>query len=221
MSVAKSILYIKGEQCVEVQYREVTLGDLITMECKETNIVSKLKTIKMIKIPDSKQHRYVISILKIIERIHKEYPDLEIRNIGSPDLVVIYKGEKKPNQIWQICKAIVVVAISFVGAAFAIMTFNNDSGTSQLFAQTYELFTGQQHDGFSVLEVSYSIGLAIGILVFFNHFGKRKFTQDPTPLEVEMCLYENDIYTTLIEEASRKGNEMDVGTADSHDAYRS
>ena len=54
------------------------------------------------------------------------------------------------------------------------------------------------------------MGLTIGILIFFNHFGKRKFTVDPTPMEVEMRLYENDIQTTLIEDFARKEKEMDV-----------
>ena len=101
------------------------------------------------------------------------------------------------------------------------MTFNNDAGTSQLFKQIYKLFMGQESDGFSVLELSYSIGLTIGILVFFNHFGKKKFSVDPTPIEVEMRLYENDIQTTIIADYGRKGQELDVGKADSNGVYRS
>ena len=54
------------------------------------------------------------------------------------------------------------------------------------------------------MEIAYSAGLMIGILIFFNHFGKRRFTVDPTPMEVQMRVYENDIQTTLIENAARK-----------------
>ncbi len=92
------------------------------------------------------------------------------------------------------------------------MAFNNDVDTSKLFSQIYELLTGQKSDGFTILELTYSIGLVIGILTFFNHFGKKKFTVDPTPMEIEMRLYENDIQTTLIETYSRKEKELDVGT---------
>lgn len=221
MSTEKCTLYIKGEQCIEVKKRDVTLGDLLTMECPQQQIVSKLKTMKIMKIPDQGRHRYVVSVLKIIESIHKEYPNLEVQCLGSPDLIVVYEGGKVQNKVWQWCKAVVVSFISFAGAAFAIMTFNNDSGTSQLFVQIYELFTGQPHEGFSILELTYSIGLTFGILVFFNHFGKRKFTVDPTPIEVEMRLYENDIQTTLIAEHSRKGQEIDVDTTDHNGVYRS
>ncbi len=56
----------------------------------------------------------------------------------------------------------------------------------------------------------YSVGLVVGILIFFNHFGKKRFTVDPTPMEVQMRLYENDIQTTLVEDAARRKNEIDL-----------
>ena len=54
------------------------------------------------------------------------------------------------------------------------------------------------------------LGLAIGILIFFNHFGKKRFTVDPTPMEIQMRLYENDIQTTLVENAARQKKELEV-----------
>ena len=68
------------------------------------------------------------------------------------------------------------------------MTFNNDVDIPKLFAQIYQQFTGTPSSGFTVMEFSYSIGLGLGILLFFNHFGGRKITADPTPLEVEMLI---------------------------------
>ena len=83
------------------------------------------------------------------------------------------------------------------------MTFNNDVDIPKLFAQIYQQFTGTPSSGFTVMEFSYSIGLGLGILLFFNHFGGRKITADPTPLEVEMRTYEDEIDTTLIERSTR------------------
>ena len=61
-----------------------------------------------------------------------------------------------------------------------------------------------------MIEISYSIGLALGIIVFFNHVGGRRITKDPTPIEVAMKNYEKDVDTTLIETAGREGKEIDV-----------
>lgn len=113
-----------------------------------------------------------------------------------------------------VVKAVFVALLTFAGSAFAIMAFNNDASVSDLFAQVYEFVMGSKSDGFTIMEASYSVGITVGILVFFNHFGKKRFTVDPTPLEVQMRVYENEIQTTLVENASRKGAEMDVGKAD-------
>ena len=100
------------------------------------------------------------------------------------------------------------------------MAFNNDVDVTKLFGQIHELITGQGTSGFTILEVSYSIGITAGILIFFNHFGKKRFTVDPTPMEVQMRLYENDIQTTLIEDSERRGEEIDVGTTDTSGSNR-
>lgn len=214
MSANQDTVYIKGDRDVEVTKREVTLGDIVALECSNKTIIPKLKVLKILKIPEEGKHRYVISILKIIACIHEQYPGLDIQNMGETDVIVTYEDQKTSGAAIHIIKAVFVAMLTFAGSAFAIMTFNNDASVSDLFGQMYEFVTGSQSDGFTIMEVSYSVGITIGILVFFNHFGKKRFTVDPTPLEVQMRVYENDIQTTLVENASRKGAEMDVGKAD-------
>ena len=199
MAGSSETVYIKADRDIEVTKPDVTLGDVLTLECADQAVVSRLKTVKLLKFrntDDKHQNRTAVSILKVIQCIHECYPNIEVQNMGE---TVHY------------IKAVIVVIISFFGAAFSIMAFNNDVDTTKLFSQIYELLTGSQSDGFTILELTYCIGLIIGILTFFNHFGKKKFTVDPTPMEVEMRLYENDIQTTLIETYSRKEKELDVG----------
>lgn len=205
-------MYIKGDQSVEVQKRDVSLGDLLTMEYVDGAVLAKLKTLKVLKFPETGKHRYVVSVMKLIQIIHAEYPNMEIQNLGAADIIIAYEMPKSTKKWLQYVKTVLVFLITFVGASFAIVTFNNDSNVTKLFSQIYELFMGQEKQGFSILELMYCIGVVIGILVFFNHFGKKKFTADPTPIEVEMRLYENDIQTTLIQSDGRKGVEVDVDT---------
>ena len=72
--------------------------------------------------------------------------------------------------------------------------------------QIYQQVTGNVSNGFTILEISYSIGLAAGVLFFFNHFGRKKFSADPTPMQVQMRQYEDNVNTTLLEESSRKAS---------------
>ena len=211
MSIGNTTIYIKGDQSVEVQTRDVTLVDVLSMECVNSYVVSKLKTVKLIRIQDHKKHRYVVSILKIIEKIHEIYPSLDVQNMGSQDIIITYEPQKKQHPILHWMKVLVVTAIAFFGAAFSIMAFNNDVNTPKLLGQIYEQIMGTPKSGYSIMELMYSIGVVIGILVFFNHFGKKRFSVDPTPMEVEMRVYENDIQTTVIENYARKEQELDVG----------
>lgn len=203
-------LYIKGEKNTELTKRDVTLGDLLMMQCVNKEILPRIKTLKVFKFSDQGKKRYVISVLKLIDIIQTEFPGVEVENLGEIDMIVTYEDQKTPGPVTHFLKAALVVAITFIGSAFSIMAFNNDSGIVKIFGQIYEQVMGKTSTGFTVLEFSYCLGLMIGILVFFNHFGKRKFSVDPTPMEIEMRTYEDDIYTTLIQEASREGDEIDV-----------
>ena len=69
---------------------------------------------------------------------------------------------------------------------------------------------GAEPGGLNTLEVFYSLGLAAGIIVFFNHIGGRRITKDPTPIEVEMRIYEDDVNNALVETADREGKTIDV-----------
>lgn len=204
-------LYIKGNRNVEVTEQDVFLMDIVTMECSDKNILPKLQTLKILKIHGKKEQRYVVSVLEIIACIHAQYPKVEVQNLGETDIIVTYENQKTPPYVWHILKVAAVAVVIFFGSAFSIMAFNNDVGGTKLFGQIYELVMGKQNDGFTILEITYSIGLTFGILIFFNHFGKKRFTVDPTPMEVQMRLYENDIQTTLVEAASRRKEEMEVG----------
>ncbi len=48
---------------MEITKTDVTLGDILTLECSNKAMIPKLKVLKILKIPDQGKHRYVISIL--------------------------------------------------------------------------------------------------------------------------------------------------------------
>ena len=57
------------------------------------------------------------------------------------------KKLRRQEEVVHFLKAAAVVVTSFIGAAFSIMTFNNDVDTTKLFGQIYELITGSASDG--------------------------------------------------------------------------
>lgn len=211
MTSSRIVVYIKGEIHTEVYNRTILLEDILEIESTNRTLKNKLNKKQILKIPPKGPYRFVISVLRVIECIHQEFPYVEVINEGEKDLIISYKEDKVQNFCLRLGKVCIISGITFLGAAFSIMSFNNDVSITKLFGQIYELVMGQPTDGFTVLEFAYSIGLIIGILTFFNHFGKKKFSVDPTPIEVEMRMYEKEIDETIIENYSRKGQEIDVG----------
>lgn len=200
----RDVLYIKVGQNTEVDKKDVCISDVAQVECTNVNVLNKVKSLKLMKIPDEKHKRHVFSILTIIEIIHKEYPDLEIENLGQADFIITYRPPKKRSKIAVVLKVALVCIIIFCGAGFSIMAFNQDAGVTDTFKNLYKLATGIESDGFTILELMYSVGLIGGIIIFYNHIGKMNISKDPTPIEVEMRLYEEDINTTLIDNEGRK-----------------
>ena len=90
------------------------------------------------------------------------------------------------------------------------MGYNNDVDMAKVFGQLYRTFVGQKPDGPTFVELFYSIGLALGVFLFFNHVPGKKVTNEPTPIQVQMRLYERDVNQTFLLGASRKGEELDV-----------
>lgn len=207
-------LHLKIGRNTVVWDRQVRLSDIADMECTDEAALRQLKQKKIYTFREDTSSRknqlVVVSVLKIMEEIHKDYPELEISNEGETDFIIEYVPFPEKPEWVNITKTIVLCILIFCGAAFTIMAFNNDVGVGDVFAKFYHQVTGIESDGVTELEICYSIGLSFGILIFFNHVGRKKITHDPTPIQIEMRKYESDLDTAFIENAGRKGHSIDV-----------
>ena len=202
-------VYIKLEKDVEVVCDDVFLKDLGSLFCKDDTVVNRCNALKICTFKEG-QSRKVISVMKIIEMITDVYPVIQIVNIGETDIIIERVKAEKKGRYRKLPKIVFVSLISFFGTAFTIMAFHNDIQIQELFNKVHRMITGYASNGHSVLEISYSLGLCIGIIVFFNHIGGKRITSDPTPIEVEMRIYEEDVNQTLIENADRLNIEVDA-----------
>lgn len=203
-------LYIKLNKNNLIQKKIVHIRDVCKLYCYDTKIVEDLYQQIILMIKEDKKTNYIFSILKLIEQITRLYPDLEIKNIGETDFIVEYEPPKKENKIWECIKVFFVACIVFFGAAFTIMTFNEDANVKEVFEIIYKSVTGGKAESGTILEISYAIGLPLGIIIFFNHFSKIKVGNDPTPMQVQMRVYEENLDKTLIENAGREDKSIDV-----------
>jgi stage V sporulation protein AA len=99
------------------------------------------------------------------------------------------------------------------------MNFHADVSMPLVHQRVYYLLTGKVEKNPLVLQIPYSIGVGMGLLVFFNHAFKRKFNEEPSPLEVEMFLYQQNINKCMVwnkeeqeseKESSKKAGEQNA-----------
>ncbi|MCM1307595.1 MAG: stage V sporulation protein AA [Butyrivibrio sp.] len=202
-------VYISFSKNTEVHKRKVKMSDVASVWCADGSVAARVKAITVVNVPEVKSRRFVFTVMKMVELIKKECPNAEINNIGVPEFVVSYKEEAKPNPLAQWLKVAAVSLIVFFGGAFAIMAYGNDIDVNSVFGSICEFVTGG--DRWLVwMQSAYCLGLAGGIIVFYNHLGRRRYEKDPTPLEVEMRLYEDEVNTAVINDSVREGKAEDV-----------
>ncbi len=68
-------LYIQINRNIQVDKREITIGDVAALLCKNAGITARVKTIKLITLPDVPKRRVSFSVMTVMEKIEKKIRD--------------------------------------------------------------------------------------------------------------------------------------------------
>lgn len=205
-------VFLQFDQCTLVKKRRVLLSEVASVYSTDPVIRQKVGALELYVFSQEKKEKKSFSVLKVIEAVGTAYPEVAVNAVGESDFIVEYKPEKqgKYTVLLEWCKTVFVGLAVFFGSAFTIVTFNKDSSVEEIFPMIYRLTEGAERSGPGELEVAYSLGLPLGIILFFNHFLRKKIDSDPTPLQVQMRQYEKDVNSTIIENATREGKKEEV-----------
>lgn len=198
-------IYIKPVEKVQVvQKREVLLRDVAEVFVSGQT-KGEAEKLVIFHIPSDRKKTYLLSVIDLISVINQKYPDATVSNVGEMDILVEYleKAEKE-TKLWMLVKIAFVSLVLFVGAATTIMCFHTDVQLPLIFQNIYYIFFGENRELPALLSIPYSIGLGLGIIIFFNHFSKASLTDDPTPIEIEMTTYEKETNASVIDYLGRR-----------------
>ena len=194
-------IYIKPvKKATLAEVDKITVQDVAEV-IATADVVKKVNQMKLMDVQiKGEKANFLISVTDIIKVIKKTYPEYTVNNVGAQDTVVQYAVEKSHDVAWwKWTKIVFVMLILLAGSSTAIMSFHTDGQIPKVFENYYLIFFGKHSNNPLIMDIPYSIGLAVGILVFFNHFMGKKITDDPTPIEVEMALYETEVNETVID----------------------
>lgn len=147
------------------------------------------------------QSSFIIQMLDIIEVIKGAYPEYMIFTLGSPELLISFVQADKKDDRYLYLRLVLVCFLLFMGSITAIINFHSDVDMKQAHRGIYRIVTGIETDSPLLLQIPYSLGIGAGMSVFFNHVFKKRINQEPSPLEVEMFMYQQNM------DAYLKGND--------------
>lgn len=199
-------IYIKPEKKIKFQKTGTIHIKDIAEVYSESTLRKKAENIKIMEIKEEKNKSYLISVIDIINAIDRALPGNTISNVGEMDTIVEYEKPRNKNKFWLYTKIFFVALVLFAGSATAIMSFHSDAQMATVFENYYYIFFGERVENPAIIDLPYAIGLATGIVVFFNHLGNKKLTSDPTPIEVEMSVYEDEVNTNIIDTLNKEKN---------------
>ncbi len=169
-----------------------------------------LENLVVFQIPEDTEKTYLLSVMDIIKAITLKFTDATVNNVGETDILLVYQQKRQqPNKSWLYSKIAFISLVLFAGASTSIMSFHSDAQIPKIFQNYYYIFFGEYNDMPLILAIPYTIGLGVGIILFFNHFSKKYITKDPTPIEIEMTTYEKEANTSMIDALNKNSKSGD------------
>lgn len=201
-------IYVRMRQKIMVNINEVvTIGTLANIVAPE-HIKQRLVSMNIYHITPSDNKFTVVDVMDIITNIYKEYPEADIQTVGPTQTILEVKPKKRKSRPLLF---LLIWLILFIGSGLTIMNFHEDVAMGEVHQKIYSLITGEHKGQPLILQIPYSLGLGIGMILFFNHIFKKKFNEEPSPLEVEMFNYQQDLdqYVIVHEYKKRQTGQSD------------
>lgn len=186
----EEIVYIRFKKSIQVEgLKEIKLKDIALISTKSKK-KSALEQTKIYQITIKDHNIIIIDSFFVIDYLNKVNEDLEFQSIGPIQTIIrVEQSKQKPP--------ILIVAgvwlILFIGTAMTIMNFHYDVSMQEVQQKLHYLLTGKENKFPLWIQIPYSLGLGVGMLLFLNHWFKKKINEEPSPLEVELFNYQQDL----------------------------
>ncbi|MEK3991056.1 MULTISPECIES: stage V sporulation protein AA [Robertmurraya] len=205
----ENTIYIRMRHRLQVRpHDSIKLQDVAQI-IAEDSLLEKVKECIVYTVSEKDQNIIILDVMKVIPILTNVVEQINIEIIGQTQTIVevVYKKIGVSIPLF-----ILIWLLLFFGAALAIMNFHEDVSMQAVHQRIYKIITGKENIKPLIFQIPYSIGLGLGMILFFNHVFKKRLNEEPSPLEVEMFNYQQDLdrYVIINEnEESMKRNHHD------------
>ncbi|MCR2820291.1 stage V sporulation protein AA [Lederbergia panacisoli] len=202
-------IYIRMRSRVETKrFNKVTLSQTAQILAPD-QYLPELADLIVYELKKDDNQLVVLDVMRVIKTISSHFPDCEVQTIGPTQTIIEIIREKK---ITSKPLFLFVWILLFTGSGLAILNFHEEVSMRVVHQKLYWIITGKENVKPLLMQIPYSFGIGMGMILFFNHIFKKRFNEEPSPLEIEMFNYQQDLdhYVAI------KENEESVKHIDDH-----
>ncbi|CAI6057125.1 hypothetical protein COHCIP112018_01722 [Cohnella sp. JJ-181] len=203
------IVYLRLRRRVDVMPGAIiTLGDIASIEA-DSRYEDRIGKLVIWKMRPEDGNLLMIDMLQIVRLIRRLDPSLTVETFGEPHVLleVTSEGKVKPRYLLLVAAWLLL----FFGSGMAIMNFHADVDMPVVQRRIVELLTGRPDRHAWLFEVPYSLGVGLGMLIFFNRVFRKRLNDEPNPLEVEMFMYQQNVNHYVITQEYAKTRQREDG----------
>ncbi|PLS16409.1 stage V sporulation protein AA [Bacillus sp. M6-12] len=186
----ENMVYIRMRYRVHVHRDQNIKVKEIAKVLGPEQLVRKVQEVFVHQVSIEDKTLVIIDMSQLLEKILESIPDLEIQTFGPTQTIVEIIYQKRKVSYLAITA---VWLLLFFGAALTIMNYHEDVSMQEVHQRLFKIITGREDSKPLLIQIPYSIGLGLGMILFFNHFFRKKFNEEPSPLEVEIFNYQQDL----------------------------
>lgn len=184
------MIYIRMRNRVQVKQNQNVKIKHIARVIGEEETVKQVEEQSLLTVKKEDQNIIIVDLVQMIEAIRAIDSTIEIQSLGPTQTIIEVTYEKKKVSLLSFAA---VWLLLFLGAVMTIMNFHVDVSMGEVHQKLFTIITGKEDKKPLLIQIPYSIGLGLGMILFFNHFFKKRFNEEPSPLEVEMFNYQQDL----------------------------
>lgn len=198
------VLYIQLKKDVQIDsFGTIYLEDIAQVSSTSTQI----RKTPIYAITKRDEKYVVIDSFIVMNHLNRLFPEIKWELLGPSQSLLRIQASEPSGYLW---KAIIVWMILFIGTGMTIMNFHYDVSMQEVQQKIHIILTGEENEYPLWIQIPYSLGLGIGMLLFFNYWFNKKFTDEPSPLEIELFNYQQQIDAyTLEHDAIRVQDSFD------------
>ncbi|AIG26081.1 stage V sporulation protein AA [Brevibacillus sp. 7WMA2] len=201
----EQILFLRLRKRLVIRQKDVILlGDICQLYL-DGEREEKLRRIPLYQVKKEDGNLIIIDIMQVIRKLRQMYPEIHLKVQGSTQIIVEVENPAKRANFFLVS---FVWLLLFIGSGLALMNFHADVSMLEVQRRLYQLITGQYEKRPLLLQIPYSLGIGLGMVLFFNHIFRKRFNEEPSPLDVELFLYQQNLDQYYLENENEE-NQRD------------